>query len=186
MADRWALGPNASPHTVMLYVRTFFRQYVHLRKFDDIDNTPTRDALRPYYRFAHEHPLLDLDHPSRSVCTLVAPAIRQCYQGIVGVPSTTRSYDADAPYGAQCDVQYDWARVRTKHWQIKNPLARVLAIVGQRHEACVHSAHVRAWSARLRAYSRSRKVWEAFADQWHRPVLGNFSPNPVQGKQLLV
>lgn len=175
LADRYLLRVDASADTIMLYMRAFLREHIALRKFDDMDNTPTRDCLRPYYRFAHESPFTVLGDSHRYVCTLVAPAIRQCYKGVGGVPPTTRSYAPEATYAQQRDIQFDWVRIRTKHWQIKQPLTRMVAMYAQRHEVCAHAAAVRAWLARVRAHgSRSRKMWQKYADELDRPVLANF------------
>lgn len=191
-----ALSPaSASVQLVQRYADAFFRERVTIRKFE-IDQTPTKQSLEPYYQFAEEfrrggfgaergageESLAGDDHQnnaeagensffsshSRSTFTLTAPCVHQCLKGVKGIPAFALSKNPLFPWRQNVDTSSEWERVKTKNWEIRNPLFRLVSIYAQSHATCVHAARFHEWVARVKTWSlaRERKPW-AELREWH-------------------
>lgn len=175
----YALSAKASIALVKRYIDAYMRERVTVRKFE-IENTPTKLSLEPYYQFREEKDeQQDEDteterHWSRTTFTLTAPCISVCWKGIDGVPPVSLSRSPAAAWADHCDQSALWERVKTKNWSIRNPLVRLVAIHAQAHAACTHSYRINEWLKRVKKdwpLAKQRKPWKEHA-QWHdRPIL---------------
>lgn len=173
LADMYALHSKAPVSLIVRYVDAFMREKVQRRKFE-MDNTPTKASLEPYYQFERER---DPDAPENHfpTCTLTAPAVRACWKGVKGVPMAVFSKAADASWHDRSSAtEGDWDRIKTKTWSIRNPLTRLVSMYAQIHTECEHAPVVQAWVTRVKKewpLAKQRKPWKDLIDWHERPIV---------------
>ena len=175
----YALSAGASVALVKRYIDAYMRERVTVRKFE-IENTPTKLSLEPYYQFREEKDEQEDEdaekerHWSRTTFTLTAPCISVCWKGIECLPAVSVSRSPSAAWLEHCDQSALWERVKTKNWSIRNPLVRLVTMHAQAHSACTHSYRINEWLKRVKKdwpLAKQRKPWKAHSD-WHdRPIL---------------
>lgn len=165
----YALSPSAPLPLIQRYVDAFMRERIVMRKFQ-IDDTPTKDSLEPYYHFQKEEEIAQghLEPYTKTTYTLTAPSVRACWKGVQGVPNIVVSKVPGTPWFDTPDSSGTWERIKTKNWSIRNPLVRLVAMHAQTHAECCHAAAVHEWLETVKTWplAKQRKPWSALTE-WH-------------------
>lgn len=181
-AGLYALTERASVRLAKRYIDAYMRERVTVRKFE-MENTPTKRSLEPYYRFREEKEEPETwgeegtegtAHWCRTTFTLTAPCVRVCWAGIDGAPPVSRSRSGNAAWSEHCDQSVAWERIKTKNWSIRNPLVRMLSIHAQAHSSCTHARQVEEWLQAAKKnwpLAKQRKVWKEHSEWHEHPTL---------------
>lgn len=183
LAALFALSPKCSTAIIRRYVDAFMREKVTVRKFE-LDNTPTKESLEPFYHFEEERDGTGSEPGDwiRKTFTLTAPCVNCCLKDVEGIPNVLVSKEASQPWKNNVNVSSQFERVKTKNWAIRNPLVRLVAIYCQSHTGCSHANQVHEWLETVKQWplAKQRKPWnELTAWHDHPPTLAlpSFSQN---------